>query len=181
MSKIFSKAWLAFITIILIGCGGGGGNNVDIPQGNNQPTSPETKFNDASINGGFATQDGTIGLSPYINDGGFYIEWDVTSSDPFHISMYVSDDQSLDDTDVQFGGFNCGSLTELYSCTFQDEKQCSYDEGNLISCGEITSGNPAKNLSNYLDVIPKQTNILVRVCNGLFSDCETVALNIILL
>ncbi len=69
--------------------------------------------------------------------GAFDLSWDVVSSDPYWLNVYVSNDIALDDTDVPFYEAQCGTSTE-FTCEHSDAIPCAihYDPSYNLIDGE---------------------------------------------
>jgi len=69
----------------------------------------------------------------YLASSLFDISWDATSTDPYHVTIFISSDPStvLDDTnptdpDQVFLQMDCGSDTTQYSCNALGDLKCSF-------------------------------------------------------
>lgn len=115
----------------------------------------------------------------------FNFSWEVSSSDPYFVTVYMSDDTTPDLFDDVILDTTCGSLDD-YICEVSYEQECgiSYEPDLLldhyyvrcnhgpatVSSADIvdrlqTAGFPAASLLNYL---------LLSVCNEAGDSCVTV-------
>lgn len=131
-----------------------------------------TTINSMSVQGSAAAVAGVIPLNSGINEGAFTVNWNVSSSDPYHVRLYVSDDATLSSNDIQFFSQNCGSLSSLYNCGKAASFACSFDTQNQIVCNE-SSYNRGKNLTSFLQTLPQDAYLIMYACNGLFDSCKT--------
>jgi hypothetical protein len=163
------KYSLAFgISVLLFGCGGS--SDITNPTSSIQNTS----ISEYTVTGSSATKNGVIPINSGVNNGAFKVTWNVSSSDPYHIELYLSNDSALSkSTDVNFFGQNCGGISAIYNCSSNGSFDCKFTSQNKISCGTITSFNKEKDISSFLDQIPKQAFLIIEACNGLFDSCKT--------
>lgn len=114
-----------------------------------------------------------------VNSGAFSVAWDVKATDPYHIDLYVSEDDVLSKaSDVKFFGQNCGAFAGIHDCTQTGDFDCQFTGANLISCGTVSETNPEKNLTAFLTSLPKTAYLILEACNGLFTDCKTRSVQI---
>ncbi|MGD8568661.1 MAG: hypothetical protein PVJ39_11270 [Gammaproteobacteria bacterium] len=75
-------------------------------------------------------------------DALFNVTWDVTSSDPYEVTTYISDDSSLDETvDQLFFTTKCGT-DGTHPCTSLADKLCGFNyqpEYQLDSDGNVVT------------------------------------------
>jgi hypothetical protein len=98
------------------------------------PPDDTPQITTTTINGfdviGRVTGDATIEMPMRLDNGwsdtGFDLDWDVVSSDPFSVEVYISTDNVLDDTDGLFLETQCGSNKALYACTQQIGIPCGF-------------------------------------------------------
>ncbi len=156
-------------------CGGGSSTpNIDVPN----PATSTTTINSFSLTGTSAPINGVVPINASINNGEFAIDWDIASSDPYIVEIYMSSDTALGNGDVKIFGQNCGSLSTLYNCGSTASFNCRFGSSNNISCGVISSINPEKDLTTFLDTIPKSANLLLLGCNSLLTSCKTTSVAI---
>jgi hypothetical protein len=170
------KAIFAVGVVILSGCGGSGGGS-DGNTASSVQASVDTTITQIGIVG--SEQAGEeVSINPGINSGEFTVSWDIQSSDPYHVKVYVSEDVALSDEDILFFSQNCGSSSQLYQCNSHGEFSCQFDTENNISCDEVNAANPGRNLDILLDTLPKQAHIIIRACNGLLDSCADTSVEI---
>ncbi len=159
-------------TALLTACGGTGS------EGGSGSSVSSTTINSMAIEGSAAASDGVVPINSGINGGAFKVKWDVSSSNPYHVRLYVSKDAVLStSTDQHFFSQNCGTPTSIYNCTRTANFNCSFNTENQIVCNE-TAYNRGKNLSSFLETLPEQAYLIMHACNGLFNSCKTEAMPI---
>ena len=151
--------------VLLSACGGGGGDVLN-NSGNSATTISAFEIT------GSAT--GTpVPIDANINSGNFHVHWEVNSSDPYHVDLYVSADDVLDtNTDIRFFEQNCGS-GPLMNCTSIADFDCAFTTQNHLSCGTLSAANKGKDLTTFLTGLPMQAGIIMKACNGLVTSCKT--------
>ena len=120
-----------------------------------------------------------LSINPNINGGEFSVSWDAESSDPYHISLYASDDEIASSDDVNFFGLDCGTSSVDYQCDGQGGLSCSFTTDNKLSCGDITTFNPQRDLNGWLDGLPKQAYLILRVCTEQYKHCVTAPVDVV--
>ena len=106
---------------------------------------------------------------PTQDDGEFALTWSVSAAtDPFHIDIYVSNDQTLQTaTDVRIFSQNCGSAPMFVCGNDPASAICNYGTDNRVSCGMLTASNPTvTNLSLFLSTATRPTHLILRACDG---------------
>jgi len=168
----------ALTSIMLVGCGGGGGGS-DTPASNASVNEPQpTHINSFNISGNeLAGED--LSINSGIDNGSFSVNWDVDSSDPYHIELFVSSDSVLSASDTSFFHQNCGSLP-TFNCGNTGNFECTFSNENKISCGEVTPINQEKDLTSMLGALPADIHIILKACNGLFDDCRATSIEVTL-
>jgi hypothetical protein len=156
-------------SILLFGCSDT--SNITNPANNNQGTS----INAYSVIGAITTTtNGGILINSGVNNGAFNVSWNVSSSDPYHVELYLSNDSALSSsTDVKFFSQNCGGISAIYNCNTNGSFSCKFNSQNKISCDTITFINKEKDISAFLNQIPKRAYLIIKACNGLFNNCDT--------
>jgi hypothetical protein len=159
--------------LVLTACGGGGSSST--------PVSLTTTINSFSIVGTSASNAGDpVPINANVNGGNFEVSWDVSSSDAYHVEMYISDDATLDtNTDINILGKNCGSNATFYECSKTANFSCKFKTTNLISCGPISVANTEVDLMTYLSTLPKAAYFILDACNGLLTSCKTQAVEVV--
>jgi hypothetical protein len=137
-----------------------------------------TTINALSVTGTSAKAGDVAPINPAENNGHFSINWDITSSDPYHVDVYLS----LDDTistpqgDIRVFQQNCGSLPQLYHCNQTADFTCNFNGSNELYCGTVSVANPIRNLTIFLSAIPMDANLIFRACNSVLSNCQEMVL-----
>ena len=161
---------------LLSACGGGSDTNTDIAN-INTPANPSTTINAVGVVGTSSPVNTIAPINAGVNGGEFSISWDVDSSDPYHVDMYLSDDNTLG-SDVKILSQNCGSVSFLYNCDTTAVFDCRFTSSNKMSCGTISAANTEKDLTVFLNTIPKQAYLIFEACNALLSNCKTASVMI---
>lgn len=178
MNINFKYHTLVFSAVLLSACGGGSsslpGNNIST-SGNNSPATDSTMINDYAVTGSdVVNASGNIPINSGVSGGVFKVTWDVDSSDPYHAELYLSSDDTLDrNSDVKIFEQNCGSVSLIYNCGQKADFDCRFTSQNKISCGTVTNQNRERDLTAFLDTIPKSAHLMLYACNALFSACKT--------
>lgn len=168
--------WIFAGSMILSACGGGSSGT---PSGTPGITGTTTTINNYTVTGTSSATGTSQPINPGVNNGNFNVSWNISSSDPYHVDLYVSSDSTLSTTtDIKFFGQNCGSASSIYNCGKSGTFTCTFGGDNKISCGTISAANPAKDLTSFLDTIPKTAYIVMQACNGLFDSCKTSAIQV---
>jgi hypothetical protein len=130
----------------------------------------------------------------------FNVTWDVTSSDPYEVTTYISDDTNLDDSvDQLFFSAQCGT-DGTHPCDSLGDKLCGFNyqpdylfdsDGNLVTQpdpNDPTAQIPVVDVDHYyLNCLGQFIEITDRVsatgsfnqyiifqaCNGVGDSCET--------
>ena len=101
----------------------------DISTSDDGPQITTTTINSFDVIGR-TTGDATIDMPMRPDNGwsdtGFDLDWDVLSSNPFTVEVYISTDDVLDDTDGLFLETQCGSNSSLYACDQQIGIACGF-------------------------------------------------------
>jgi len=177
MNIKFKYYALIFSVVLLSACGGGGsapGGGSSLP-GINTPATDSTTINDYAVTGSdVVNASGNIPINAGVNGGAFQVTWDVDSSDPYHAELYLSADSTLErNTDIKIFEQNCGSVSLLYNCGQKADFDCRFTSENKMSCHTITTANRERDLTTFLDTIPKSAHLMLYACNALFSNCKT--------
>lgn len=165
---------------LLSACGGGS----SIPGGGDNPVTNNTTINSFTVTGSGNAVAGKTPINAAINNGAFQVNWDIDSTDPYRAIMYLSADNTLDTNeatgDIELLGLNCGSISLLYECNKTAKIDCSFNSSNKIACGtaqdQLTY--QPKDLTTFLDTIPKTAYLMVQACNLLMTSCKTSAVQI---
>jgi hypothetical protein len=133
-----------------------------------------TTINALSVTGTSPKVGDVTPINPAENNGTFLISWNVTSSDPYHVDVYLSLDDTISTAqgDIRVFQQNCGSLPQLYSCNESADFACSFNGSNELYCGTVSAANPVRNLTNFLYAIPLDANLIFKACNSVLSNCN---------
>ena len=168
----------------LSSCGGGSGsdsvsqpNTVPsqaqvIPAGT-QPLVTSTVLRSFSVEGTAPVPSGVlVPLNPAENNGEFVVSWDAASTNSiYHGRLYFSIDDQLSNEDSQFLGINCGpAFSTLSGCDAEGEFTCQITNDNMIGCDKSVR---QRNISFFLDQIPKNAHLILEVCDASLTDCVT--------
>ena len=164
--------WSALAVVsLLVACGGGGSD----PGGSDQ----NSEIHSYSVTGtdGVSSASATPSIAPSQNGGLFSVSWDAESStDVYRAEVYVSRDNALSSDDKMFLGRNCNS--GLGDCPNQAATySCKFDSANVITCAAGGPGD-VTNMTSYFSSspgLPATYQLILRICDGLFSDCITRA------
>ncbi len=139
-----------------------------------------TTINKFSATSSADSRDTSIVIDPAIEGGAFNLQWDIDSSDPYHIELYLSDDSQLSKaSDINFFGQNCGSPSTVYNCNSVGDFDCRFTSENKISCATVNSVNKEKNVTDFMTTLPKDAFIVIEACNGLFDSCKESAIEVV--
>ncbi len=170
----FKILCLICIVSLMSGCGGGTSSpDINVPN----PATSTTTINSFSATGTSAPASGIVPINANINNGEFTLEWNIASSDPYHVDIYISSDDALGG-DVKFFSQNCGSLSTLYNCSSTASFDCRFDTSNSISCGVVSTSNTGKDLTTFLDAIPKSAHLILVGCNSLLTSCKSTSVEV---
>ena len=117
----------------------------------------------------------------------FSLNWDVTSSDPFRLRLYLSDDTDIyfNTTDEQmFLDVLCGDHTD-YNCSFQGSQVCGINLGlnDTLECSNDTAALDNTDITLRLDnanfpLASMIDFIVMEVCNGELDSCQTASVQV---
>lgn len=170
---MFKKLFILSTFAIFIAACGGGGGGTPTPTGGS--TTLNTTINSFTITGTGVGAGGKQEINANITGGNFVTQWDVSTSDPYRIDLYVSENATLEKaSDIRFFGKNCGS-GPLLECTGSGRFDCRFTTQNKISCGIISATNPEKDLTGFLTALPMDAYIIIEACNGLVTSCKEAA------
>lgn len=139
-----------------------------------------TTINEFSSTSSAGLSDSAVIIDPAIDEGAFNIHWDIDSSDPYHIELYLSEDSQLSkSSDVNFFGQNCSSASSIFNCSSVGDFDCRFTSENKISCGTISAANNEKTVTSFMTTLPKDAYIIIEACNGLFDSCAVSASQVV--
>lgn len=166
--NMFQKTSLFFAFSALTACGGGGGS--DSPKAT---VDTPTVINAFDVTGS-STNGGVVGINPGIDDGLFTFSWNVSAETLYNVQLYLSEDEiPADGEDRRIFSRNCNvavsdcqSFSETYPCNFTTE--------NTIICGRPDNITET-NVTAFMNEIPKNAYLILKVCNGFFDKCDEEA------
>lgn len=169
---LLKVAFTALVVTMLTACGGDprGENATDDPPGVNVDTggNATVRLIDFDVDG--TTGGSIIGINSGVDEGEFFVNWDVEGEGSYTATLYLSEDRELDtfaDTFVfsRFcdDGFSCDGDVNNYPCYFGTD--------NVISCGTAPFFNSSTNISFFLDELPKNGYMILQLCDDT-SDTE---------
>ena len=175
MKKILAVAAFVVGTIVAIG-----GCRAREKQPTPSPTA-QTTINSFSITGSAATTDGITPIDPAIKAGEFFLSWNISSSEPYYVALYLSNDATLvkedaaGNKDVEFDTLRCSTLNNFDPCTgAQSGTRCEFTNQNTLHCPQLNFGIPWDvDISSFLNQIPKTANIIIEACNAPNDSCKT--------
>ncbi len=121
------------------------------------------------------SNNGVAEINAGINNGAFSIAWNVPAPSPYHVRLYLSENDTLEESkDIKFFQRNCGNSYSYFSsqCTDTGNYNCKFTSDNKISCGVVSTSYDEKNISWFLDQIPKKAWLILNVCNAFISGCK---------
>ena len=156
-----------FLASLLSACGGS-------PTIDDINSSSTTIKDYAVVGSDAADSTGQIPINSGVNGGAFKVTWDVDSSDPYRAELYLSTDSTLDrSNDINIFGTNCGSISLLYYCGAQADFDCRFTNENKMSCHTVNSANLERDLTGFLDTIPKSAYLILYACDLSFQCKES--------
>jgi len=162
----FNIIFSVLVSTILLACGGGKSSKpVSEPKTNNPKATTTIKY--------FSVKNTSINAN--IKSGSFNLTWQVQSSDPYEVDIYVSNDTYLSDkTDIRIFGQRCGSFGS-YKCSENATFKCKFNTNNKISCPGSDTGKDQNDISSLLDRLPKTAYIIIEACNMAYTNCKVKA------
>lgn len=121
---------------------------------------------------------GAAPITPHLDNGNFALQWEIGSYGQYHVDLYVSNDPwlGLQDPwgreDVLFK--HLGGMGNSYNTAYNTDTvfmSCRFTTDNILSCGQINYDNPGRDLTPYLNVLPKTGYIILRACDEYMQDC----------
>ena len=166
---------ISIASVLLAACGGGGGSDGETPA-NVGDTNTTTRINSFAV-GGSSSTTSPVSLNPGINSGNFIVSWNISSGATYHVDLFVSEDAMLSDTDLEFFSKNCGVATS--DCTSSTAQyQCQFNSQNRIACRDNSGANPGRDLTAFLDEIPKDAFLILEACDSTFESCASSAVRV---
>lgn len=116
------------------------------------------------------------------NEGLFQLEWDAASStEPYRADVYLSADEALSlEADRAFLGRNCDQ--PFGDCSNEAASfECHFGTDVIITCP--AGSDERTNMSTWLadnGGLPGDYFVILQVCDGLFQDCVTRSVPVVL-
>ncbi len=156
-----------FVSIFLFACGGSNNSSKPIKP-TSTPSSPNPKA--ATTIKSFTLKESNINAN--IKSGSFSFSWQVQSSDPYEVDIYVSKDSFLTEkTDIRIFGQRCGS-TGSYRCDEKADFKCQFKTDNKITCAFSDTGADQTDISSLLSSLPQTAFIIMEACNISYTNCK---------
>lgn len=132
--------------------------------------------------GALAWSYGAAPITPHLDDGNFALQWEVRSYGQYHVDLFVSNDPWLGPPDpwgredLLFKHLSSGSS---YNDAYRIDTafmNCRFTTDNILSCGRVDYGNPGRDITPFLNVLPKTGYVILRACDEFMRDCATASL-----
>ena len=145
--------------------------------------APEIRyFSLLAAPGATAAYDGAAPITPYLDNGNFQIHWEVATEGTYQIDMYVSNDpypgsedpRARDDVHFKQLYRDLSDYVVFDAVTMN----CRFTTDNILSCGRISYENPGRDITPFLNRLPKPGYIILRACDAAMQECTTMALNV---
>ncbi len=174
----FGYFLIIFIATTVAGCGGSSGSDgIGDPGGTPDiPVAGGMTLDTFEVTGTGVVEASSVPINAAVANGEFSFSFDVTTlSDPYVTELFISEDNLLDTTDVSILHRICGNDGTVFKCNAHGEFNCSFNSSNEMSCGVVGPGNFPKNLTTFLDSIPKDAHLILEACNFTQDECDTKA------
>lgn len=166
------RAAIMLITASIAACGGNPYDESIDP--NASPTvnnsTGSISLNRFSVDGSSGGQ--SVGINSGVDSGLFTLTWEVNGDEDYDAQLYLSEDDvaaNSSDDEMIFSR-SCGSGLE---CGFDvDDYPCYFTTTNYINCGTSPLYDSQENISFFLDELPKDGFLILKVCNQDDSDCD---------
>lgn len=138
-------------------------------------------FNLIPAPGARAWEYGATPITPHVDGGSFTMQWEIQSYGPYSVDLYVSNDPWLGPQDPweredllfkHFGGIGYGSDAYRIDTLFMN---CRFSIDNVLSCGGLNYANPGRDITPFLNVLPKTGYLILRACDDYSQDCAISA------
>lgn len=157
----------------LFACGGGGGNNSI-----EELVTTETTINEFFVSSPSGLANGVPQMDPYFEEGEFSLSWSVSSSDPYHVKLFLSLNPALsEENDINFFSQNCGNSNVILNCDSEADFDCRYSPDMGFSC----NGEELVDIGSLIEALPQSAYIILEACDGLFESCKTSSIMVNLL
>jgi len=163
--------------IVLSACGAGGGGVAGIGGGATYDPNGTIGISSLTVTGTSASVSGVAPISPGVNGGQFTVSFNTagTALPVYSAYVYVNADGTYhgNSTDINIV-INCGATTIGGPCASSVATNCVFDNTNKVTCNSPIAGPQTRDITGFLSGgVPKNANIIVRVCNALSSACST--------
>ena len=177
MKMEFKASLLVIVTLTLCACGGSNKSNdtnsdITITSGTFRIQNISSTSND--LNNIQLLPENTlyIGISSVIRERNQDYLPQNSEERRYTAKIYLSDNTTVDDNDLQIAELLCEAGNNGFACNSAENIKCSYltNGNNVITCnsvnyqGEQALINNVTSIGEYIDVLPKLTNIVVRSC-----------------
>ncbi|MCY4045613.1 MAG: hypothetical protein OXE99_11095 [Cellvibrionales bacterium] len=114
-------------------------------------------------------------INSTIQSGVFPIRWNITSSDPYHVSLYITQDpeKTLTAND-RFFRTACGSDTN--ACTNEGQFLCTLSNNKFLACEAGTEPFSEKNIAHLMSATKNPVYIILEACNTVIDLCNKQAI-----
>ena len=161
----FNIIFSLLISTLLFACGG---NKSSKPTSEPRPSNSNASTSIKS----FSVKSTSINAN--IKSGSFNVTWQVESSNPYEVDIYVSSDPFLlesDKTDIRIFGQRCGS-SDFYRCDENANFECKFKTDNKITCAHSDTGKDQSDISSLLVSLPQTAYIIIEACNLAYTNCK---------
>lgn len=194
-----------FSVLLLTGCGGGGssGSTAIIENPENAKNNSEESFrirfasaplepNTTNIRSGVSEHEFDVGHTLSISWQAHIYNADGSPAEGQFVydgQVYISEDDTLDKKDKLLFSLEClapSYASQDYACSQYASFDCKYNNDVTLNCLSFPLDHPRGlkdkviDLSDRLNIIPKATNIIYKVCLKETEECDTAITPIIL-
>jgi hypothetical protein len=156
----------------LFACGGQGDSSIE------EFIDVETSIGEFSVDSPTGSINGVPQMDPYFQEGEFSLSWSVSSSDPYHVKLYLSLNSALsEEDDINFFSQNCGNSNAILNCDSEADFDCRYSPDMGFSC----NGEESVDIGSLIEALPQSAYIILEACDGLFESCKTSSIMVNLL
>jgi hypothetical protein len=167
----FNIIFSILVSTLLIACGGDKSSKpTQEPKPTSEPKPSNPKANTTIKS--FSVKNTSINAN--IKSGSFNLTWQVQSSNPYEVDIYVSRDTFLresDKTDIRIFGQRCGS-SSFYRCNEKANFKCNFKTDNKITCAHSDTGKDQSDISSLLVSLPQTAYIIIEACNMAYTNCK---------
>lgn len=111
-----------------------------------------------------------LAFSPYVNNGHFEINWEVTSYHEYRVELIINDRPQLDNGVILSSSW-CGRGEDCGNYSYQS---CYYSSDFTIACERPESHSPAgtHDISPLMDRVPDELYLMLEICDDALFYCE---------